>query len=50
MIEHNNEKKECMHVRVTGSPCCTVKKLTEHCKPGIMEKIIILKKDVSILE
>ena len=25
MMEHDNvRKKECTHVRVTGSPCCTV--------------------------
>ena len=30
-------EKECIHLCVTGSPCCTVE-LTEHCKPAMMEK------------
>ena len=26
MMEHDNEKIECVHVCVTASPCCTVGK------------------------
>ena len=29
---------ESIHVCVTGSTCCNSRKLTEHCKPGIMKK------------
>ena len=36
------EKKD-VYVCVMGSRCCTVEKLTEHCKPAIMEKMKIIK-------
>ena len=26
MMEHDNVRKKCTHVCVTGSPCCTVEK------------------------
>ena len=55
MEHHNVRKKECIHVCETGSPCYTVRKLTEHCKPAIMEKIkiiiyIYIKKRISALK
>ena len=36
--------KKRMYVCMTGSLCCTVKKLTEHCKPTLIEKLKSLKK------
>ena len=37
-------EKECMYVCVTGSPYWYSRKVIEHCKPAMMEKIKIFKK------
>ena len=37
-------EKECKHVCVDWVTLLYSRKLTEHCKPAMMEKIIIIKK------
>ena len=39
VMEHDNvRKKECIHVCLTGSPCCAAENRQNTVKPAIMEK------------